>query len=349
MVTENGLPSQRLPRLDALRGLAALAVVLFHFTMQYPNFVPGGGVPFTFDYGFYGVHLFFMISGFVILMSIEHRDGGSFIRSRFIRLYPVFWAAVLLTTLVLTIDPILGPPPTLGQVLANLTMFEEYANIQPIDGAYWSLTYELGFYIMMFAIFAAGQRRFVVWLPLWMTLGALAFPHIKAFIPHPLHLMVGINDYSHLFATGMALYLARSRGWSPAYAAILPLVPVAQFQQDGATGAAIVLAAILIMMWGTAQQKSLPRIAAPLLWLGAISYALYLVHQMIGYVILARVQQAGVEPWAAHAIALCGVIALGAALTYLVEKPSARWLKKALPQFDLASLNRFWPLRRLRS
>lgn len=173
----------RLQRLDALRGLAAIAVVLFHFTSRFPEMYPGGRAPFSVDLGFYGVHLFFMISGFVIVMSIEHRSGASFVRSRFIRLYPAFWASVLLTTLVLTIDPVLGPPPGLVQILANLTMFEEFIKIPPIDGAYWSLTYELGFYAMMFGIFLTPLRKKLRWLPLWMVCGALAFPRSNHLFP----------------------------------------------------------------------------------------------------------------------------------------------------------------------
>ncbi|WP_161981580.1 acyltransferase family protein [Aurantiacibacter suaedae] len=325
-------PQARLARLDGLRGLAALAVVLFHYTAQFPNFVPGGLVPFTFDAGAYGVHLFFMISGFVILMSIAQRGTGHFARSRFIRLYPVFWAAVLLTSLVLTINPLLGPGPTPLQLLANLTMFEQYAHIEPIDGAYWSLSYELGFYIMMFALFASPLHRWIGWLPTWMTLGAAAFPIIGWAIPHPLHLMIGISSYSHLFAAGLALYLGRTEGFSARHVAVLVLVPLVQGLHDGLTGALIVAVAVLAMIWGTAPGRQLPRAAAWLTGLGAISYALYLIHQMIGYVVLAQLEAAGLGAWAALLLTVAVALALASVLTWAIEKPAAHWLGRVLPR-----------------
>lgn len=330
----------RLQRLDALRGLAAIAVVLFHFTSRFPEMYPGGRAPFSVDLGFYGVHLFFMISGFVIVMSIEHRSGASFVRSRFIRLYPAFWASVLLTTLVLTIDPVLGPPPGLVQILANLTMFEEFIKIPPIDGAYWSLTYELGFYAMMFGIFLTPLRKKLRWLPLWMVCGALAFPLIKSFIPAPLHLVIGINDYSHLFGCGIALYLARQQGWTIQSALPLSLVPLVQAQHDGMIGAVVVGTAVMLMIWGTLPGRRMPALARPVLWFGTISYALYLTHQMIGYVLLARLQQAGFTDWLALIVTCAAMVALATLVTFGIENPSARWLKTNLPAFDFVSLRR---------
>lgn len=325
-------PQARLTRLDGLRGLAALAVVLFHFTVQFPRFVPGGIAPFTFGPGAYGVHLFFMISGFVILMSVAQRGTAHFARSRFIRLYPVFWAAVLLTSLVLTLDPLLGPGPGPLQLLANLTMFEQYAHIEPIDGAYWSLTYELGFYIMMFALFASPLHLWIGWLPAWMTLGAAAFPVVGWGIPHPLHLVIGVSEYSHLFAAGLALYLARTEGFALRHVAVLAAVPLVQGLHDGLTGALVVAGAVMAMIWGTVPGRQLPRLATWLTGLGAISYALYLIHQMIGYVVLARLEAAGLGAWTALLLALALVLALASALTWGVEKPSARWLGRVLPR-----------------
>lgn len=326
------LPHTRLRRLDCLRGLAAFAVVLFHYTVQYPKIVNGGVAPFTFSAGSYGVHLFFMISGFVILMSIAERGGAHFVRSRFIRLYPVFWAALLLTTAVLTLEPLLGPPPGLVQILANLTMLEQFAHIEPIDGAYWSLTYELGFYIMLFVIYTTRLRRFIGWLPAWMALGGMMFPFIAPLIPHPLHLILGLNNYSHLFAAGLALYLARKDGFSASIWAVLALVPLVQWQHDGPLGALLIAGGVLAMIWGTAPGRDVPRLLTRLTFLGAISYALYLMHQMIGFVILARLQEAGLEAWPALLATVAMALMLATALTFGIEKPSARWLGRMLPQ-----------------
>ena len=91
-MTVTSLPpdAKRLTNLDGLRGLAALAVLLYHYTSIFPRFWPEAEpTGFLVDFGGFGVHLFFIISGFVILMTLEKRGASrDFIIYRFIRLYP---------------------------------------------------------------------------------------------------------------------------------------------------------------------------------------------------------------------------------------------------------------------
>lgn len=321
----------RIMRLDVLRGLAALAVVLFHYTARFPALVEGGTSPFTVPLGFYGVHLFFMVSGFVILMSLEARQGDGFIRSRFIRLYPIFWVSVLLTAAVLTLDPLLGIRPGLFQLAVNLTMLEDFVKVEAIDGVYWSLTYELGFYALMFAIYRLGFARHVHWLPVWMLAGAVIYEVASPWIPHPVHILVGVNGFSHLFACGMAIFLLRTRGPSLPLMMVIALTPLIQLMQDGAAGGLIMAACVAAMLWGTDPRGGLWPIARPMLWLGGVSYAFYLTHQMIGYVALAHLQALGVPPLAALVLVLAGALALAGVLTHQVDQPVTRWLKKVWP------------------
>ena len=104
--------SVRLVELDALRGIAAMAVVAYHYTTHYANQI-GHMTPLRFGFpaGNYGVHLFFLISGFVIFMTLERtRNAMDFVVSRFSRLYPAYWAAMLVTGVVvyLMISPYYG-------------------------------------------------------------------------------------------------------------------------------------------------------------------------------------------------------------------------------------------------
>ena len=133
----------RLPELDILRVIAAAFVLLYHFTFREPivHEIP----PTTFPslnivtrYGFLGVQLFFLISGFVILMSAEQRSALAFIKSRAKRLYPTFWIACTITFLsMLTFGaPILKA--TWPQYWLNMTLltdfFREYAIDQSLVG-----------------------------------------------------------------------------------------------------------------------------------------------------------------------------------------------------------------------
>src|SRR5262245_36843058 len=139
MKTPSPTVNSRIEELDALRGLAALFVVVFHCAMFRPQA----------DYGFYlgitGVDLFFIISGFVIFMSLENsKSGNSFLVSRFIRLFPIYWVIATLTFLVyFFLNLFDGVIPyteiPLKNYLVNLTMFQYYFGVPNISGSYWTL------------------------------------------------------------------------------------------------------------------------------------------------------------------------------------------------------------------
>src|SRR3954471_5447882 len=93
----------RLVELDALRGVAVLLVVAFHYTARFAEAYPaaGAGAP-DFSFGAYGVHLFFIISGFVIIMTVDRSErAADFVVARFSRLFPAYWTAILITSAVL--------------------------------------------------------------------------------------------------------------------------------------------------------------------------------------------------------------------------------------------------------
>ncbi len=133
--------NKRVGELDALRGLAALAVVAFHYTTFYQQ-EQGHVLPlgFGFPAGNYGVHLFFMISGFVIFMTLERtRTAMDFVVSRFSRLFPAYWAAMAITMVVVFT---LGMPKQrigIADLAANLTMLQGFLGFDNLDGSYWTL------------------------------------------------------------------------------------------------------------------------------------------------------------------------------------------------------------------
>jgi peptidoglycan/LPS O-acetylase OafA/YrhL len=90
--------TSRLVEIDALRGVAALAVVLFHYTTHFTKLFGASPPPtISFSMGHYGVNLFFIISGFVIFMTLEKTlRPMDFVVSRFSRLFPTYWVAIVL-------------------------------------------------------------------------------------------------------------------------------------------------------------------------------------------------------------------------------------------------------------
>ena len=95
-----GLNKKIIYELDGLRGVAALAVVFYHYTTRFSIKFNSDIISnvINFKYGHYGVQLFFVISGFVIFMSIEKvKSPFEFLYKRFVRLYPTFWMSLFLT------------------------------------------------------------------------------------------------------------------------------------------------------------------------------------------------------------------------------------------------------------
>ena len=183
---------ERFYEIDLLRFLAALAVVLYHYTFR--GFAEGGYSPVEypvlgeiFKYGLYGVQLFFIISGFVILMTATKRDAVGFVISRITRLYPAFWVCVTLTAGFIMWKG--GAVFQVGfvQYLLNLSMISGFAGVEMVDGVYWTLLVEIKFYALIFVLLLFGQIKRIEWfLVFWLALTAasmvLPLPKLVTFL-----------------------------------------------------------------------------------------------------------------------------------------------------------------------
>src|SRR5260370_24825874 len=133
---------------------------MLHHHGAYYDVLYRGRTPLSVDLtpGHFGVELFFIISGFVILMTMERKKSVlEFAPSRFARLMPAFLASLVLATTLLILWPM--PPldtPTLRQFLANLTMAPSLFGEADIDPPYWTLTYGLVLYAFMALILRFG-------------------------------------------------------------------------------------------------------------------------------------------------------------------------------------------------
>lgn len=134
LFTKETKSSARLTELDALRGIAAVMVLLLHFKL--------------FKFGSSGVDLFFIISGFVIFMSIERYSTlKDFWRSRFIRLFPSYWLSILIALLSRYLFYGSYLPTDFKFIVGNLTMLQPLFRTTNLVGTYWTLYVELTFYI----------------------------------------------------------------------------------------------------------------------------------------------------------------------------------------------------------
>ena len=262
------------------------------------------------------------------------RSATDFAASRFALLFPAYWTAVLLTAATLATGGLPDRTLTLLPTLFNLTMLQEFFGIRHVDGVYWTLSRELVFYagIGLLLAFQQTARAHLV-IGFLLAVQASISLTVRASLltlpaPHALSLL--LYAYIHLFAAGIALFgIHRSpssrRDWCLLAATIacqLLLPP----PNDGVLGHLIVLTSIgAVWMAITGRLQWLAR--KPLLWLGSISYALYLIHQNIGYWLIHRLTAAGWSLPAATLAALALALALAHGLRNLVEEPGRRAIK----------------------
>jgi peptidoglycan/LPS O-acetylase OafA/YrhL len=337
----------RLEGLDALRGLAAMAVVLYHFTTGYDLAGPrhaAPGVAFAFTHGNYGVELFFIISGFVIFMTLERTaTARDFAVSRASRLYPAFFASLAATLLV---GYGLGLPTGQAgawQILANLTMVPQLFGFECIDAAYWSLMYEWVFYALAcIAVIGLGARApelpCLAWIaaaePIWIWTDRGGPWHLGA---------LSGACYAHLFVIGIMLCrirAGRARGltWLVLATALavswkgphFDLVPLGQ------PGYSALILGFTVLVWFAAGPRGGVLAVAPLRFLGRISYPFYLVHQLVGFAVMWRLEGAGVTPGLALLAAVAITVLLAWAISRSIEWPAQRWLRARLGPGSMA-------------
>lgn len=325
-------PVQRLAALDALRFMAALGVMFYHYAYSH---APGGAGSSSFAgmsarFGFLGVEIFFLISGFVILWSAHDRTPVQFVRSRLLRLYPEFWISVLLSATFFALIPGgFGQELTPAEVLVNLTMVPGYLGVGYVDGVYWTLEVELAFYGLVFLLLLGRQMKHVeAWLYAWLAVIAIeAVTGAGTFLR-----TLTIFPYGSMFASGGIFYLVHASGWNWRRAAAL-LVGLALainhatasmhdfiFDDHITTTARAIVAGIMVagfLVFAMMRHLRLRgRTARWALAAGALTYPLYLLHN-IGTELFLGTSPALDVP---HAIALACAFSL--LLAWLVMRAS---------------------------
>lgn len=147
----------RLAWLDALRGLGAVAVLLEHML---PWFMPVLR-PYWFNLGMYGVMVFFLVSGYIIPVSLEGRgDVRAFWISRVFRLYPIYLLVVVLVLVMAPWMPVREQVPRdLSAVAGHVTMLLDVVHMGGLADTMWTLSYEMVFYLLVTALFIGGLHR----------------------------------------------------------------------------------------------------------------------------------------------------------------------------------------------
>jgi peptidoglycan/LPS O-acetylase OafA/YrhL len=169
---------QRMAWLDALRGFAAVVVALFHLSPYVIGRENHLLIYRHFDLGKYGVLLFFLVSGYVIPMSLErHGSLRKFWIGRLLRIYPAYLFTVAVVVLLIAAG-ISDPHPGLaeepvGGGLGQVTMLQDFVGVSGMITPFWTLSFEMAFYLIAAGLFAWNLHRLSAWWAAGLTLTAV--------------------------------------------------------------------------------------------------------------------------------------------------------------------------------
>jgi len=335
---------KRYYELDLLRFVAAFSVLLFHYSfrgfaadhvsdLSYPWLAP------VTKYGYLGVDLFFLISGFVILMTASSGSKRQFAVSRIVRLYPAYWVCCTATFLVLLMAAKRRYVPTVPEYLVNMTMLNGFVGIPSVDSVYWSLAVEMKFYLLVFLVLLARQihrakHLLGAWLVLYLVTTLWPIKYVSYFL---------IPEFAPYFIAGAMFFLIAREGLdfykifvvAVCYLAVashavqqLPELSAHYRTHYSALAVCAAQAVFFIVFFLIATGRTRALAGQKLVTLGALTYPLYLIHQNIGFALF----NWG-HPYINVHLLMWGVVALMlycAYLVNLVEKGYAKPFKDLL-------------------
>ncbi len=296
-------PSHRDENIDLLRGVAALLVVWLHAAEVFvvlPGIAAHGTAWFDaadlLDTGRIGVTAFFAISGYVIVPTLRGpRDPATrdFLIKRFFRLYPPFW--VSMACAAITVWWMFGRPLSVAVVAANTTMVPIEFGLPQMMGQYWTLEVELIFYALIVLLFRSGRLHRDGTIAAGLVVAAIAWPLLyrsalgRSIVDRNL-----VWSFLAYFLTIMFWgSMVRARMRTPYRRLDVPFVVVT---------ALVFARPVLALVFGSptvhredwrgtllglllfvAFTRLPARHAKPFVWLGTISYSLYLFHPAVFY------------------------------------------------------------------
>ncbi|MGW3032752.1 acyltransferase family protein [Streptomyces sp. NPDC001178] len=346
-----GRERPRLYAIDGIRLVAALMVAVHHYVGSWRVDQPGNAVwgrpvsdtmPTVFHfaaYGWIGVEIFFVISGFVICMSCWGRTPREFFVSRVIRLYPAYWFGIVFTTAVLVVAP--GPAVwdrlKLRDILLNFTMLQSGSGVASVDGVYWTLWSELRFYLLFLVVVATGltYRKVVIFCCVWGAAAMLAPVsefHLLTLAANP--------EGAWFFIAGLALYLMHRFGQDLLLWGILGMAWLMGQRQlglriddtehvSGWRGSVVIYTVFLLVMVAIALGATDRVRWKWLVTAGSLTYPLYLIHYVAGTTVIGLLRDV-MDPRVLVAGVIAGFLVLSWLVHRLVERPAARLLKRGL-------------------
>ena len=329
----------RLFTLDILRFFAAFAVMLFHFSLVFYNkykFYPVHDHTFNNIslYGDFGVQLFFVISGFVILMSAKHQSPKEFVKLRLIRLYPVYIPLCIFAYILELTVSHNERNITSGDLFLNMSMVGLFFTNKMVSNVYWTLKIEILFYVFIYLILKTKNiARIRIFLTSWLVLSIITYAgiHYSHFRIFNVARFLLITDHSYYFIGGCYFYLIKYERKPldlimPLLCMISACISISKPLQAKPVEMAVV-AGIFVLMYLISLTKFNPSKNKFLYSsMGETTYPLYLIHSALGISILYPLTKF-LPGTVSLFIAISVVILFSFLSFFFIEKPIRSWLK----------------------
>ena len=331
----------RIKELDALRGIAAIMVVFFHYTFNKPESQLG------FKVGTTGVDLFFIISGFVIFMSLSNITRSiDFVINRVSRLYPTYWASVTFAFFVLLINSNFSGVGTQSLTyLKNMTMFQYYLKAHNLDEVYWTMIIEMLFYLGVLLLFQFKLLKH--FKPIGMFLLITAFVMKFFFCNYRLVIisvgLIPLIEFIPLFLAGTLFYdIYKNKNNSFNNYIMILCCFICQnlmFKNSGKERYYVSQSEYSLMLFiyfslfiAFVNNRLTFIVSRWTLFLGKISFALYLTHNLLSTGILLPyfIGSLKINFWLSCLITLIINILVASIITFKIEVPFCKSFKEKL-------------------
>lgn len=336
MAVNFNIAKKHIYTIDIIRAISAILIVLYHFTSRYNDneyiILTNATTHWNFSvsWGYGAVCSFFILSGFLLAKYFAvDNNSQRVLCNRLCRLYPTFWVCMTITSIVL----ILTFPETkitLTQYFVNLTMMPSLFGIRYIDGAYWTMACEIMFAFIYFTIIKFKNiriRKLLLILVLMMSIVESLFSYSDN-IAFKILRVFFISDQIQLFIIGLCVFYILNRKGDRYYYYIFIICCIIQFLQNYSLIHNIFFSTTVLLLILSPYIDAFVDTNA--LWykiieyIARISYPLYLLHQMIGFAIIKKLQSVGFvnEYWIIIPMILS--IFLAGVVHKYIEKPTSR-------------------------
>jgi len=341
---------ERIDYLDGLRGVAILLVLGFHAYSRWPEIVPYGDAYQNFPIfklGWLGVQLFFLISGFVIFMTLDKTETFRlYIYKRWLRLFPaMLLASLLIYTSSCFLDSRPAGTPNILSLISGLTFIQPDwwgkllgFNVGVLEGAFWSLFVEFKFYVLAGLIYFFVGRKFLAPSLLLLFLCSIFLSYISSVVDIRLvDLLYEVSNslslkYFGWFSSGAIFYLFYQNKDNN-YFLVAIAVSFLSSYFVGSIYAMIAAIMISLLFAGSLKITLIQRILVNRIFMffGFISYPLYLIHEnaMISMVI----QFPGYTPWLNMFLSPLIPIAILSIIAYIVANKYERLVRVKIDSF----------------